>query len=196
MSLLMWNQHPEQIVILADTLATGLGGDPRHYQTKCWTLPHLKLVIAGTGFATILEQWNSYVQYKLLARDITMLNDHAPSALRRLWAEAMDEPDLPAGDHTVTLYHFGADEETGALVRYTYRSTSDFEPEFGPEPGFAVKPPPHDAILPSSPVTVEKMIELAVQVRREQDERPKTERVHIGGELILTMLQEGVISRH
>jgi hypothetical protein len=46
----------------------------------------------------------------------------------------------------------------------------------------------------TAPTTLDEMVALALQVRAEQDQRPKSERIHIGGELILTVLNEGVIS--
>jgi hypothetical protein len=188
-SLLMWNQIEDEIVILTDTLATRLDGQPMQYRTKCFPHPQLRLAVGGTGFGSLIHRWNRYFSESMLVRDITMLDNFAPEVLRELWTEQLSQPGLPPGDHTVTLYHFGVDEDSGGLVRYTYRSVRDFESEFDPGPSFAVKPQPESGLggdeLPS---TLEEMIALACRLRAQEDARPMAERVHIGGELIVTTL--------
>lgn len=144
MSLLSWNHADEAIQIVTDTLSSNVDGTAAHFQTKCWALPHLRLVMAGTGSAELLERWHENLQQWMLIRDVTMLNKHAPIALRRVWREHVRQsPRVPPGAKpTATVCHFGHYEETGALVQYAYRSTADFKGEFRPGPAFAVKPSP------------------------------------------------------
>lgn len=191
----MWSHTHESIVIVTDTLATDMDGRPVHFQSKCWAIPHLRLAMAGTGQAKFLEQWHATLQQNVLARDITMLNNHAPTALRRVWREAvLESPELPPGaEPTSTVYHYGRDEGTGALVQYAYRSTSDFESEFRPGPTFAVKPQPEFDF--AGPESIADMIALAQQLRDQDDGKPLGERVSIGGELIITIIQDNTISQ-
>lgn len=78
------------------------------------------------------------------------------------------------------------------MVRYTYRSTADFETEATAESGFGIKPP--RAAGAATPDELSEWIDLAEQVRTEQGTTPITDRVHIGGELILTVLTNDGIS--
>jgi hypothetical protein len=91
---------------------------------------------------------------------------------------------------SLTIYHFGFVERTGKYVRYTYRSERDFASEFDDSPCVAVKPAPESGSVDRSLDSAEHMIEYAHVLRAEQDAKPKQERVHIGGELILTMMLE------
>jgi len=128
------------------------------------------------------------LQQGMLSRDITMLNNHAPSALRRIWTHTLSNLELPADARpTVSLYHFGLDEPTAALVRYVYRSTRNFEPEFYAEPSFAVKPAPSGGIV-DRPADLNQMVQLACQLRQEQDAQPAAQRVSLGGDLVLTVI--------
>src|ERR1700744_6286623 len=122
-----------------------------------------------------------------------MLNNHAPTALHRVWRQhVLASPRLPPGPKpTATVYHFGHDEETGALVQYAYRSTADFKGEFRPGPVFAVKPQPNFAFEP--PTDIEQWVELCKQLRDQDDALPPGEGVGIGGELILTTIQNSMI---
>lgn len=75
---------------------------------------------------------------------------------------------------------------------YAYRSTADFESE-PLQPGFRIKPEP--LTLPEEPpATLEEMIALARQIRTEQDGLSPDDRIYVGGELVLTALQNGGIT--
>ena len=67
MSLLSWNHSDEAIQIVTDTLSSNMDGTAAHFQTKCWALPHLRLVMAGTGSAELLERWHENLQQWMLS---------------------------------------------------------------------------------------------------------------------------------
>jgi hypothetical protein len=186
----MFLQDVDSVLIITDTLATTPTGEPLIYQCKCWPLPQLGMVMTGTGSGNLAEAWYRNLQTRVLARDIEMLDRHAPEALRRLSAELeMEYGPLPG---TSTIYHFGVTERAGTVVRFVYRSEKNFESEFSDQPGFGMKPPP--ASLPETgPDSLDGMVELAKTIRAEQDRLPADERVYIGGELFLTNLQGRVI---
>lgn len=191
MSLLMFRHETDAFVILTDTLATTPEGDPFLYQCKCWPLPQLNMVLSGTGLAPFIEAWYRCLQTSILARDIEMLDAHAPKALRKLWTEL--EAELGPLPGTATVYHFGVREKDGRLTRYVYRSDRKFESEIWSDPGFGVKPPP-SGLQTEVPDSIDEMIKMARQIRSEQDQLPISERVHIGGDLIITVLQNGIIT--
>ena len=188
MSLLMFIHEPEQVLIVTDTLATTMDGDPFLFQSKCWPVPQMKMVMAGTGLAPLHEAWYRTLQTSILARDIEMLNLHAPAALRSLWKQL--HADHPDARGTATVYHFGLPEGQAHHVRYTYRSEHNFVSEYSVEGGFGVKPVPEFGI--EAPDSLDGLINLAARIRAEQDAQPKASRIHIGGELVLTSLQGAV----
>jgi hypothetical protein len=185
MSLLMFVHDPEQVLILTDTLATTLDGDPFLFQSKCWPVPQMGMIMAGTGLAQLHEAWYRTMQTTILARDIAMLDLHAPVALRNLWKQLHE--DHPGAHGTATVYHFGVPEGQAHHVRYTYRSEQNFASEFSDRGGFGVKPVPSFAL--DAPDTLHGLVVLASRIRAEQNAQPKATRIHIGGELVLTSLQ-------
>lgn len=192
----MFAHQKDQVLVFTDTLATSMDGTPRSFTNKCSTVPTMNLVIAMTGLANFHERWVTSLREDMLARDISMVDLHAPQALRQLWAQLEAEEGSPLPS-SCTLYHFGVDEATGECVRITYRSGNNFESEHGGF-GLAVKPPPDAGFAEGNAgnlETLEGWIELATLVRREQDALPIDERVHIGGDIMLTTLDsDGAIS--
>jgi hypothetical protein len=178
----MFMHEPERVVIVTDTLATTMDGDPFLFQNKCWPMPQMRMVMVGTGVAPLHEAWHRTLQTSMLARDIAMLNVHAPAALRNLWKQLHE--DHPDARGTATVYHFGVPEGQSRHVRYTYRSEKNFNSECSVEGGFGVKPIPAFAF--EVPDSLDGLIDLAC--RLEQDSNPKATRIHIGGELVLTSL--------
>src|SRR5262245_44517231 len=57
MSSLIFYTEREQALIASDTLAVNLDGTPRMYTTKALIVPHLRMVIAGTGIAGLSTRW-------------------------------------------------------------------------------------------------------------------------------------------
>lgn len=119
MSLLMFRQSPEAVHLVTDTLETTVGGDPHSLVTKCGIVPHLDLVVAGTGVAAVSERWRKMVHDLVLCRDIDMLDVHAPKALRKVWIELVAENPTDLLTETATIYHLGL-----ANVRVSTSATS------------------------------------------------------------------------
>lgn len=187
MSLLMFQHQEQSAVILTDTLATTTEGEPLIFQSKAWAIPPLNMGLAVTGIGNLGAMWNDFLHESLVARDIAMVDKFAPEQLQRIWseflAENQDEQEVPTG----TIYHFGFPEGSDRLVRYVYRSTTDFESELWDQPGFGMKPTPISDFDP--PDDIDDWINLAKQVRSEQDDRPAEEKIYIGGELYLLVIQ-------
>lgn len=185
MSLLIVQHLPGAVLVCTDTLATTPEGEPYLLVTKCSVVPHLDMVIAGTGVAELTERWRRAAASQILARDIDMLDRYTPEILRPTWAEVLADNDgVPP---TATVYHFGWSWEREEYVGYAYRSTRDFESE-PLEPGMRVKPEP------VGPFNADDgFVELAERIRCEQAELSPEHRIYIGGDLILTALHEQTI---
>jgi hypothetical protein len=186
MSLLMFQHQEQSAVILTDTLATTTEGEPFIFQSKAWAIPQLNMGLAVTGLGNLGAMWNEFLHASLVARDIAMVDKFAPEQLQRIWSEFQAEQEkVPTG----TIYHFGFPEGSDRLVRYVYRSTTDFESELWEQPGFGIKPAPISDF--DAPDDIDDWINLAEKVRAEQDNRPTEEKIYIGGELFLLLIQNG-----
>lgn len=186
MSLLTFVHEETAAMILTDTLATTPAGETLMFLSKAWAVPHMNMAIANTGVGTLGDRWNEYLHSSLLARDVEMVNEFAPQQLRRIWSKLLAEHEIVEAP-SATMYHFGFPEDSDQLIRYVYRSTEDFEPERHEEPGFAIKPWPAGEF--EQPKDVDEWVVLAERVRAEQDVLPAGERIYIGGELYLLILE-------
>lgn len=182
MSLLMFVQEDDRVAVVTDTLATTQDGEPHMFVSKCWPIPHMGVLVAATGSGPLLDQWVEYLRTRMIARDVVNLDLHAPEGLREVWAEIEAEHGEACG--TGTIYHFGVDPETGQMLRFTYRSGSDFESERADEPGFGCRPPLESADI----ADFADLVQIAEAIRSEQESLPPDEAVWIGGDLVLTTL--------
>lgn len=205
MSLLMYEHRPDRITIMTDTLATEasdlLDGDvvlhtPLAFTTKVAIVPHLDLVIGGTGWQHIISGWKSLVMWTMAAPDIDVLAQVAtallpqfddPSDILPGWR---DEPDFKM---TTTIYHFGWSLAENCYVRDIFRSDQGFAHERHLDKAFGVKPC-IDGLYYPPPESFTDWSDLAVRVRHEQDTRDDGLGVHIGGQLVWTMMHERMIS--
>jgi hypothetical protein len=194
MSLLLFQLSDGGVNVMVDTLAMSPDGAPLLLVTKCGVVPHLNLVIAGTGLAQLPDRWRDVVYSRMLARDIDQLNPHAPDGLRNLWGALQAEfPAIAESELTSTVYHFGLSESQGHYVGYAYRSTNDFVSE-PLASGFGIKPAPEPPLVLEVPTTLDAWVECASVLRDQQNQRPLQDRIYIGGELIFYTLQNGAIA--
>jgi hypothetical protein len=186
MTLLMYELAPDRVMVLMDTLATNTDGTPNKYVTKVQQLPHMQMVIACTGIDGFGERWAHRLSSRVLAVDIEMLDQYAPTVIAEVWSEMRAENDF--GALTSTIYHFGQSRESGEYVGFAYRSAKDFVSERLPY-GFGVKPAP--AGEPRLPEEFGSWVDMAITIRQEQDRLPLDDRIHVGGALVMTLLQQG-----
>ena len=178
MSSLIFHTEPSQALIATDTLAVSPDGTPFKFTTKAFNLPHLKMIIAGTGTGGFLDRWFVRINSGLLVHGVDNLDDHTPRDLAAIWSGYKQEFSLPF-ECTTTVYHFGFSEVTGLIHSFAYRSTGDFQSEPIAH-GIAVKP---ECTVPSDyriPEDIKKMMD---EQRFIQNTRPKDQRVYVGGEI-------------
>lgn len=177
MSSLIFYTDREQALVATDSLAVDGSGAPHMFTSKAGYIPHLKTIIAGTGAGGFANKWLYDATNRMVIKGIRNLDYHTPEALRKLWQEYKVEFSLPK-DFTTTVYQFGVCEESGEIVSFAYRSTNNFESE-QLQYGTAVKP---ECSIPEG-----NLLELLPQIMQEQrviqSNKPKSERVYIGGEI-------------
>jgi hypothetical protein len=189
MSLLMFLHDQDRFRIMTDTYATTVEGEPFSFVDKCFNFPSRDMVVASTGTANLVIEWVALLRDRMVALDHTQIDAHAPALLRDIWEGITRETSGNPG--TATIYHFGFDFHTTEAIRYTYRSTANFESERMTEPGFGIKPQPEGPF--EAPDTDDEWLQLAQQVRDEQDAKPLADRINIGGDLMMTTLVPNAI---
>lgn len=183
MSSLIYYTDPEQILVATDTLAVETGGAPLMFSSKAIYLPHLRIIVAGTGLGMFSGDWAMEVNNRMVLSGIQNLNYHSPEALRKRWENYESEYSLPEG-MTTTVYHFGLSEEDQSVLGYAYRSINNFDSE-RLSYGFGLKP---ECKLPEQGSLIEHLPSMMKEQRLHQQERPLTERLYIGGECVATHL--------
>jgi hypothetical protein len=183
----MFMQDEASVMVVTDTLATTTNGTAFMFQSKAWALPHLNMAIAVTGVANLGSAWNDFLVSSAVVQDLRMVDRFAPEQLRLLWRQVIANGPRDT-NITATIYHFGFENGSDRAVRYVYRSASDFRSERIEDSGFGVKPAPrHFTVV--EPETSEEIVNLALRIRAEQDELPPAQRIFIGGELQMMLIQ-------
>jgi hypothetical protein len=178
LSSLIAHIDENQVLVATDTLATSPDGNPLMFTTKAFIVPHLRMIIAGTGVGGFLDRWFVRINNNLIVRGIDNLNYHTPRHLTAIWDGF--EKEFPfSGERTTTVYHFGFSEVTGLIHSYVYGSTNNFQPK-ALKYGAAVKP---ECTVPNDYNFPEDIKTLMNEQRAIQSLRPKEQRVHIGGEI-------------
>lgn len=183
MSSLVFHTQPDMAIVATDTLAVHESGAPSHFTTKAVLVPHLRMIIAGTGVAGFSSRWFVHVNDGMTVRGIDHLDQHTQPGLCDLWAGYRKEVGFPA-QFTTTIYHFGVSEITGEVAAFAYRSENDFMSERLTH-GLKVKPAcevPTDCELPGD------IIQIMESQRALQANKPPRERLHIGGEIQVFLL--------
>lgn len=185
MSSLIFQTEESQVLVATDTLATSPDGQPFKYTTKAFIVPHLRLLIAGTGTGGFLGRWLVRINDELAVRGIDNLDHHTSGYLASLWNRHKQEISFPDG--TATIYHFGFSEEDGTIHSFVYRSTNNFKSERIEKDYLGVKP---ECVVPAAyrlPQDIKKMMD---DQRAIQASVPKDQRVYIGGEIQVHHLSE------
>jgi hypothetical protein len=178
MSSLIFYTNKDQVFVATDTLATTTNGEPFMFTTKAFIVPHLRMLICGTGMGGVLGRWFVAINDKMIVRGIDNLNYHTPSILNNIWSDYKKEFSIEE-NITTTVYHFGFSEEDGTIHSYAYRSTNSFKSE-SLQYGVGVKPV---CQIPEGFEFPKDIIKMMDEQRAIQNTLPKNERVYIGGKI-------------
>jgi len=177
LSSLIFCTDETQAFVATDTLAVASHDKrPVNFTTKAHILPHLRMIIAGTGAGGFLDNWFVRVNGGIVSTGIDNLSEHTPGNLAAIWIKS----GAVAGQSpTTTVYHFGFSENTGLIHSYAYRSTTGFKAEPLPY-ALAVKP---ECTVPSPYNLPEDIKPMMDEQRAIQATLPESERIFIGGEI-------------
>lgn len=118
------------------------------------------------------------------ALDLIRLDEFAPDILKQLFHERSleEQQNCPT-----SIYHLGLDHDDNIFRGFAYRSVNDFVSE--PLPYGLHTKPGYDG---SSADPQDDLITMMCRQRSEQDKLPLEERCHIGGEIIVWMMERVV----
>jgi hypothetical protein len=179
MSSLIFYTEESLVLVATDTLATSPDGRPFKYTTKAFILPHLRMIIAGTGVGGFLGRWFIEINDRMVVGGVDHLDYHTPSNLAAMWQGYKQEFSF-TDSMTTTVYHFGFSEVTGVIHSYAYRSANGFQSERLEQYGLRVKP---ECPAPENfqfPKDIRKMMG---DQRAIQAAKPKEQRIYIGGDI-------------
>lgn len=180
MSSLIFYTDKDQAFVATDTLSTLYDGTPLMFTTKAFIVPHLRLIMCGTGVGGFVGRWFIQVNDKIVVRDIDHLDSHTPNNLMAFWQRYKEEFSIPPNLST-TVYYFGFSQRNALIHSYAYRSKNDFKSE-ALEYGVGFRPEcqvPKDSVFP---IDIKKMMD---DQRSIQVSLPKDQRLNIGGEILI-----------
>ncbi|MCK4873255.1 MAG: hypothetical protein KAS72_11060 [Phycisphaerales bacterium] len=196
MTALLFFLEPERVCIAMDTCSLSIEDDGEHlpgpFCSKMLLLPHLQIVVCGTGIRSLIYYWSAFLQQNAVARDVTELDNIARAKLPELADECGVTESL-----TSTIYHFGYWPAEKRMRGFAYRSANGFETEQLKNPGFGIKPPDGIDLEQALNTCTEKglpagFVEVMKRQKAFDDARPPKEQVGIGGEVqFLVMTAEG-----
>jgi hypothetical protein len=176
---------PDRALVATDTLAVYGDGSLAGFTSKAFVIPHLNMIVAGTGIAGVASAWLRCVNEELCPLGIEWLNTEAPEHLNRLFEAELGRWGSGAHLHSMSIYHVGFSEVDGSLKGFQLNSESGFRAE-QLEPAISRKPPSgpyadhEDAYV--------RLINIMIQQRMTQESKPPTERLYIGGDIQLIEL--------
>jgi hypothetical protein len=188
MSALIFSTTENSAVIATDTLAVSNDGSctPSHFSAKAYMVPHLRLIIAGTGLASLIAHWAVAVSSELFVDCVEGLDTQATELLRPLNHALLHNFVEMDEDHPVasTIYHFGFSSVTNKMRCFKYHSGNGFASEELPY-GTAIKP---EGTYYQSPDIFQTVIMTMKSQKLYQEQVPIEKRLGIGGEILLYTL--------
>lgn len=122
MTALNWLLKEDKCVIAADTLAFIQDNQPKQFVSKILPLPHLNMVICGTGNSELIIRYYMAIQLHVIARDMYSLNSIAKNLLLQLNKDYSEE-------ETSKIFHFGYSEINDRFEGYMFQSAESFSIE-------------------------------------------------------------------
>jgi len=183
---LIFYTDPNQVLLATDTLSISSNSeDPFCYTTKAFIVPHLRMIICGTGCLGFTTKWFAQINDGAIVRDIDQLDLHAARDLQILWSKYVLDFSIP-DNITTTIYHFGFSHSSTTIHSFAYRSKNRFFSKTV-EYGIGIKPECHIDEDTKLPRDFKKLMELQ---RKIESEKPEGQRVRIGGEVQVHLLNK------
>ncbi|OMC63268.1 hypothetical protein BK125_31030 [Paenibacillus odorifer] len=179
MTALNWILGEKSVSIAADTFSLTMEKEPFKYTNKIFTLPHLKMIVCGTGNANLILDYYKELQLIVVAREMYYVTAVTQDILLNIRKEYPKEV-------TTTVYLFGYNDNLECFEGFAFRSTNDFDKEKLAY-GIGVKPELSRELVESYYEDTEdddSFFTLVINKQKELDEMlPKEKRIGVGGEI-------------
>lgn len=128
MTSLLFFTDADEALVVTDSLVADPEENFIGHAYKAIQLPHLRMIIAGTGAAELFRRWVEFVDDQRGPLDVDFFDIHAPQQLQAIWTKVRHE--IPVlTNQTATIYHFGFSNNSGDVHVYAYRSENGFASE-------------------------------------------------------------------
>lgn len=195
MSAIAFNVSRDQAMIAVDTMCTNEEGLFSHHVSKALPIPHLNIVVAGTGSLDLIERFALALNSRAFAsHDEVAL--HASDALAVIWEDwraALGESSTGANHHvqTSTIFQFGFSSENDTFEAIQYHSGNGFKVER--MTNVTAHKPPAPLLGEPRDDDLSELFRIVASQRIHQDSKPFDSRVHIGGDvLVFTVCAKGI----
>lgn len=181
--------------VAVDTLATMPGYYPWYFTSKAFAIPHLRMVVAVTGIANVLEPYIAAINRRPI-KGISDLSTQCSEILQEVWMDHVEArfelEGVPGeGNNSTTVWHFGFSELTGNCTIFTNYVGDEFATEirpcgiFGKPAAGPFKPSPNKQVNLQRIMLAQQSIE---------HEKPFDKRLHIGGEMVMfNLTKDGIL---
>jgi hypothetical protein len=185
MTLLNISHNQKQVLVFSDTLALSADDHfPFNFLPKVFSLPHINSLITVTGVQQLLFDALTSVIGRIVYQDVEALSEFLPDQLNVHWSNLKNTSSF---EGTTTVYLFGSNSDGIEMLGFAFRSVDNFVAEpLGY--GQRTKPAPRDFELPNSDDFFKDQIKIAVLQQREDRALPISQRIGIGGDLLLYAL--------
>lgn len=95
-------------------------GKPKFFTSKMFVVPHLHMVIGGSGCLQLIMAW-AQVAICTAARDLIELDRIVPDAIMHV-AESIK------AEHPAMIFHVGLDKSTGRMAGFMYNAADNYRP--------------------------------------------------------------------
>lgn len=190
MSSLIMSVDEDSALVATDTLVTASNDrKPLRFTSKALFVPHLKIIIAGTGTTSLLQLgqlglldgWFLCLNC-MAARGIDQIAESAQQSLASLWESYKQAATVPERQ-TSTIFTMGFSENTGRMRVVMSSSAYGFDSRDQTVPCIAAKP---DYTTREEPAfTKDGLLAFMEDQRAVQRTLPEEGRLQIGGEIIL-----------
>lgn len=178
MSSLIFYTDKDTIIVATDTLTVTPEGSLLTFCSKALYLPHLKVIIAGTGVGKFATKWAFKINDDLIVNGLNNLDFHTQLCLQDLWREFQEEFLLPS-ESTTTIYQFGFNQTDNSVLSYAYRSTNNFTSE---QLSYGLYSKPECPQVEEESI-INLIPKMMFKQREIQEMLPLSERIFIGGEI-------------
>lgn len=200
MSSLIFEVTDDSVAVAVDTMCVDGLGSPLGHVSKAFAIPHLQVVIAGTGVLDLIERFFIAINSSC-ALNHDELAERSGDLLAGIWENWKHAADIgrssdgeAIGDSaiTTTVFQFGFSHAAGRYEAVQYCSDEGFKAERMPRSDNLFYKPPAP-LLGEKQNGIAEIARIMLSQRAHESSKPASKRIHIGGDILLLCIdQQGV----